>query len=368
MRSKNGLIASLDAWPLDAPMSQPFAIATGTKTAVANVLVRVRLRNGKCGWGEAAPSTHPGDITQAQALSAVLGQRGRVVGRPVGDFRDLLEEVDSALGPKYGAARAAVSMAVLDAWGRASRVPLRILFGGAEDRVRSDVTITIVDPQTAARDARRITALGVKVIKIKIGRDFDSDLERVLAVAKAAPRARLFLDANCGYGPRESLRFLRELKKRAVRPILFEQPADRGDWEGLAAVQKHGKVPVAADESVRSRVDARELVRRKAAAVVNIKLMKCGVIEAWEIALLCREAGIGLMIGGMVESPLAMTCGAHLAAGLGRFQVIDLDTPLWFKTNPMRGVTFGRGGLYDLSGVKAGIGVVPGPALLKTLG
>ena len=364
---KNAAIASLDAWPLNAAMSQPFAIATGTKTAIANVLVRVRLKDGACGWGEAAPSTHPGDITQAQALSGILRQRDRLVGKPVTRFRDLLEEVDLSLGPKFGAARAAVSMAVLDAWGRSRGVPLRILFGGAEDRVRSDVTVTIVPAEEAARDARRITALGVRIIKIKIGRDFDSDLDRVLAVSRAAPKSKLFLDANCGYGPSESLKFLAALKKRGIRPILFEQPAQRGDWDGLAAVQKHGKVPVAADESVRSRADAWELVRRKAAAVVNIKLMKCGVIEAWEIALLCRAAGVELMIGGMVESPLAMTCGAHLAAGVGRFRVVDLDTPLWFKTNPMRGVTFGRGGLYDLSGVKAGIGVVPGPALLKTL-
>ena len=93
--------------------------------------------------------------------------------------------------------------------------------------------------------------------------------------------------------------------------------------------------------------------------LVNVKLMKCGLLEAWDIALICRAAGLGLMIGGMVESPLAMAAAAHLAAGLGGFSFVDLDTPLWFARNPMRGVQFGRGGVYDLSRVKAGIGVVP---------
>jgi L-Ala-D/L-Glu epimerase len=65
------------------------------------------------------------------------------------------------------------------------------------------------------------------------------------------------------------------------------------------------------------------------------------------------------MMGGMVETPLAMAAAAHLAAGIGGFDYIDLDTPLWLAENPCRGVGFGRGGLYDLSGVTAGIGVVP---------
>jgi L-alanine-DL-glutamate epimerase-like enolase superfamily enzyme len=81
------------------------------------------------------------------------------------------------------------------------------------------------------------------------------------------------------------------------------------------------------------------------------------------LALTARAAGLGLMIGGMVETSLAMTAAAHFAAGLGGFDFVDLDTPLWLKKDPMRGVSFGRGGIYDLSGVKAGIGVKPGPSL-----
>jgi L-alanine-DL-glutamate epimerase-like enolase superfamily enzyme len=65
------------------------------------------------------------------------------------------------------------------------------------------------------------------------------------------------------------------------------------------------------------------------------------------------------MAGAMIETSLAMTCAAHFAAGIGGFQVVDLDTSLWLKNEPTRGVRIARGGLYDLANVRAGIGVSP---------
>ena len=94
--------------------------------------------------------------------------------------------------------------------------------------------------------------------------------------------------------------------------------------------------------------------------MINLKLMKCGIWEAWESARVARAAGLRLMIGGMIESRLAMGCGAHLASGLGGFEFIDLDTPLWFSRDPMVGPPeIGRGGFYDLSKVRSGIGCRP---------
>ncbi|MBI5208433.1 MAG: dipeptide epimerase [Elusimicrobia bacterium] len=356
-RSRPGAIAAVSAWPLDAAMNAPFEIASGAETEVRNVLVRVSLADGTVGWGEGAPISYKGE-TQASTLREVGSAGASLVGEDAAGFRPLLERLDERLEGR-GAARAALSMALLDAWTRRHGMPLRMLFGGAEDRVRSDVTVTIEPPERAKASARRILALGVRTIKIKVGKDPDEDLERVRAVASVSKGLRLMLDANCGFGPSESVRFLARLKRLGIVPVLFEQPARQGDWKGLAEVRRRGGVPVAADESVQSRADAWRLARERVADVVNIKLMKYGLLEAWEIALLCKAAGLGLMIGGMVESSLAMACAAHFAAGLGGFGFVDLDTPLWFAADPMRGVAIGRGGVYDLASVKAGIGVVP---------
>lgn len=109
-----------------------------------------------------------------------------------------------------------------------------------------------------------------------------------------------------------------------VTPVLFEQPVHRDDWEGLRLVtgiakDKYG-VSVAADESCRSLADAKKIVNQKLADVINIKLAKVGVLGALEIVDLARTSGLNLMIGGMVETRLAMGFAGHLAAGLGCFK------------------------------------------------
>lgn len=109
-----------------------------------------------------------------------------------------------------------------------------------------------------------------------------------------------------------------------VTPILFEQPVHRDNWEGLGYVtniakEKYG-VSVAADESCRGLIDVKKIAEGKLADVINIKLAKVGVVAALEIVEAARESGLDLMIGGMVETRLAMGFAGHLAAGLGCFK------------------------------------------------
>jgi L-alanine-DL-glutamate epimerase-like enolase superfamily enzyme len=354
-------IVAVEARPLDAPMTEPFEIAGGSSSRLRNVLVRLRLADGTVGFGEGAPLEAFNDDTQEAALAAAAKAGRALLGEDSDRLRPSLERVEELLPRGPGAARAALGMALADAWGRRRRLPLRLLFGGASARVRSDVTVTIVPAAEAAAAARRIVALGVDTIKIKIGRSLEDDEARVRAVAATRRGLRLILDANQGYGPRETLALLRRLRRAGVEPALLEQPAAKDDWKGLADVARLGRVPVAADESVSSRADALRLAARRVVQVVNVKLMKCGLLEAWDIALICRAAGLGLMAGGMVETRLAMACAAHLAAGVGGFAFVDLDTPLWLAKDPMRpaGPRFGRGGWWELARVEAGIGVRP---------
>lgn len=354
----SAVVASIDVEPLDVAMNEPFEIAGGASTAVRNVLARATLSDGCVGWGEGAPLSAFNAETQRTTLLAARRAARRLEGAPADGWRPLLEQVETLL-PQGGAARAALGMALLDAWARRARLPLRLLFGGAGNRVRSDVTVTIVPAPQARAATRRILALGVDTIKIKIGKDLDDDVERVRAVAGTRRGLRLILDANQGYDPRRALRLLRRLRAAGVEPALFEQPAAKDDWRGLADVHRLGRIDVAADESVGSRADAVKAARLRAVQVVNVKLMKCGLLEAWDIASICRAAGLRLMMGGMVETSLAMGCAAHLAAGIGGFDFIDLDTPLWLAKDPMTGVRFGKGGWYDLARVESGIGVRP---------
>ena len=119
--------------------------------------------------------------------------------------------------------------------------------------------------------------------------------------------------------------------------MLLEQPVVRDDLDSMAAIRSETGIPVAEDESVRSLVDAQEVVARGAADYINIKIMKTGVVEAREIASFTKTSGLKLMIGGMVETRVAIGCSFSLVLGLGGFEVLDLDTPLLLATDPVTG-------------------------------
>ena len=87
--------------------------------------------------------------------------------------------------------------------------------------------------------------------------------------------------------------------------------------------------------------------------------MKTGIAESLDIAAIARAAGLGLMIGGMVESMLAMTTSACFAAGLGGFAFVDLDTPMFLAENPFDGGYAQTGPRLDLGAITGGHGVSP---------
>lgn len=355
----DSIIRAVRARPLIAPMKEPFEIATGARTKVENVLIELKLADGTRGFGECAPLPAFNGETMEGALKAIRSGAQKLLGLDAARFEPLSRKIQS-LFPASGAVRAGLEMAALDAWGRQRRLPLWSYFGGSSTTVATDVTVTIVPPAAAAAAAKRITRMGISTIKIKVGRDLDDDVLRVEAVSKAAPKARLIVDANQGYKASGALKLLKRLSSIKIRPVLFEQPVAEQDWAGLAQVAREGGVAVAADETASSLANVLKIAQLKAAHAVNIKLMKFGVRESLEAARAARACGLRLMIGGMVESRLAMACAAHLAAGFGGFEFVDLDTPLWFSRDPMKGgPKIGPGGAYDLSSVAGGIGVQP---------
>jgi L-alanine-DL-glutamate epimerase-like enolase superfamily enzyme len=245
---------------------------------------------------------------------------------------------------------------MLDALCRQQQRSLFEWFGARDaQQFEIDVTIPIGSVETAALAARRWAECGFEVFKIKVGRP--GDLERVLAVHDAVPGARLLLDANGGLDARTAVELIGKLRERNSEPVLFEQPVPRGDWAGLAAVMATG-VRVALDESVCSAADALEAVARLGSGItLNVKLMKAGIVEALDVAAVARASGASLMIGGMVESKLAMTTSASFAAGVGGFEFADLDTHLFLQDSPLTGGLTMNGPRLDVRGIGLGHGV-----------
>ncbi|MBF6591440.1 MAG: dipeptide epimerase [Ktedonobacterales bacterium] len=351
-------IVQIFAEPLDIPLIEPFAIATGRIDAVRNVLVRIVLTDGSVGLGEAAPFPPSGGETQETALAAVRGMIPLLEGEDAACWRPLAARLTASFEAQ-AAARAGVEAALLDALTRSWDIPLYQFFGGAVAHVETDITIPLVAPAHTTELARAHAARGATTLKLKVGTDVDDDADRVLAAVEGAPDCDLILDGNQGYMPTEALDLLVALAAEDVRPILFEQPVHRHDLEGLRFVTERAGVPVAADESVHTAADALRIARLGAASVINIKLAKSGIAEALDIAAVCRAAHLELMVGTMIESRLGIAASVHLIAGLGGFRYVDLDSPMLLSADPFEGGYEQDGMVYALERDRAGLGVSP---------
>ncbi len=343
---------------LKAPLIQPFRTALGQHDYLENVLFTLELGDGTKGFGEAAIATHITGETLTETMANLKAIGPSLVGKDIADYLQISRELHER-GPRNKSAVAAVEMALLDALTRQAKIPLWRFLGDRPRRLKTDITIVIADLAETEDTIKKFYQQGFRIFKVKIGCDKELDYKRILAVQKLAPRSAIYLDANQGYSAEETLSFLKSLWRAGVTPELVEQPVRKTDWEGLKKVTRLAGTVVCADESVGSLADAQRVIREKSAHAINIKLMKFGFWEAREIALLARAAALKLMIGGMMESSLAMTAAAHLAAGLGGFDYIDLDTPFFIKEGWEKNPYLSSCGVYDLRRVKAGIGIVP---------
>ncbi|OMO86958.1 Mandelate racemase/muconate lactonizing enzyme [Corchorus olitorius] len=325
---------------LNVPLIAPFTIASSRLDKVENVAIRIELKDGCVGWGEApilpfvTAEDQPTAMAKAKEACEMLTISSfMTLGAVLGKISDVLP------GHQFASVRAGVEMALIDAVAKSIGIPLWKLFGGASNTITTDITIPIVSPAEAAALASKYRKQGFTTLKLKVGKNLKADIEVLQAIRVAHPDCSFILDANEGYRPEEAIEVLEKLHAMGVTPVLFEQPVHRDDWEGLGRVSHFAKIKygisVAADESCRSLADVKKIVEGELADVVNIKLAKVGVLGALEIIEVVRASGLNLMIGGMVETRLAMGFAGHLAAGLGCFKFIDLDTPLLLFEDPV---------------------------------
>jgi L-alanine-DL-glutamate epimerase-like enolase superfamily enzyme len=342
--------------PFDVELSEPFGIATGTQTVARNLLVELGLEDGTLGIGEAAPFPAVNGETRADAERALAGAREKLLGLEAMTWRaaarrahDLLLSSPSAL--------CAFETALLDALTRSLGISLFAFFGGAKAELISDITLTTGDAEHSAAQAQRAYERGFRVLKVKVGgAPLTHDLERLQRASEVEPDAALILDGNASFRPEEAIRLVRALGALRERVVLFEQPTRADDVHALRAVREAG-IKVAADEGARSLADVEKLIDEQACDVINVKIMKTGLVGALDMALGARADGIELMIGGMVETRLAMTTSACLAGGLGCFSFVDLDTPLFLAKDPFAGGFDDAWPRLKLAGIARGHGV-----------
>jgi L-alanine-DL-glutamate epimerase-like enolase superfamily enzyme len=361
-------IVAIRIWPCSLPLRTSFGISGGTQEEASIVLVSVKLRDGTVGFGEAAPMPAFNGETREDVLARAPALSDFLLGKDVASWRVLSQQLNDRAswnGREIKSVRCAFETAALDAWLRSQRTSMWRFFGGQLRSLHTDYTITQVQGigqddavEAAAAAARQGLLLGASVLKIKVGGvPLQQDLLRARAVYREAPAALLTLDANGALDQDSAQSFIRALNESGIRIELFEQPVS--EIEGLAELRRTLGVKIAADESASSYTEVCNLHRQEAVDYINIKLMKTGIADSLSIVEFCRSRQIGLMIGGMVETNLAMGVSASLAAGMGCFDFIDLDTPLFIAGLPFPGGPTWIGTNIVIDENAAGHGVVP---------
>lgn len=301
-------------------MKSPFRI-TGHVFTKAHLLEVCISENGYSGRGEAAgvyylDETPDSMSIQIEAVRTALEQGA--------DRHELLN-----LLPR-GGARNAVDCALWDLEAKRNKKTIWQLTNISPDSVTSVNTVGIGTVREMARAAEAIEST-----EIKIKLDGEMPVERVAAVIAARPDAGILVDVNQGWTFSQLVEFAPKLKALGV--AMIEQPLARGADEELEGYQP--PLPICADESCLDTSEFEQAARRY--QMINIKLDKTGgLTEALALASLAKSRGVGLMVGNMVGSSLAMAPG-FVIAQLCRF--VDLDGALFLKQDRQHPMTFAKG-------------------------
>ncbi|WP_433615620.1 mandelate racemase/muconate lactonizing enzyme family protein [Dactylosporangium sp. CA-139114] len=323
----------------------PFVTALRTATTAESLIVEVVDADGRSGFGEAPEVWKVTGESVAGAEACVAQLIGpALTGRDADDLNANLRAVQGAAVRNF-AAKAAADTALHDLAARRLGIPLVRLLGGARLRVPTDVTLPAGGPDELAAAAAARVAEGFRVLKVKVGKGAGerdaaaADVARVARIrAAAGPDARIRLDANQGWTPRAAVRAIRGMQDAGLDVELVEQPVPAADLDGLAWVSARVDVPILADEAVFGVRDLTEVIRRRAADLVNVKLAKCGGLgPARTLLELAAAHDVGTMVGSMMETEIGVGAAAALVAACGTTVVSDLDAAWFLGASPVSG-------------------------------
>ncbi|HTE19308.1 MAG TPA: enolase C-terminal domain-like protein, partial [Armatimonadota bacterium] len=260
-------IEKITTFAIEVPIRRELMITSslGTHDVTRLTLLRLETDEGVDGVGEAT-------VTPLWSGETAWGARAMidrylapaVLGWDVTDVPGALAAMDAAAwGNPFS--KAAVEMAMLDAWGKAERKPVYELLGGATRDLSIPIRFSLAAASaevTAANAVRRVE-WGHRTVKVKVGKDPRADVERVCAVRDGiGPDVLLTVDANGGWSVEEAVWALEQMRPLALS--LAEQPVRREDLEGMAEVRRRVDVPIMVDEGVFTLWDAEQALKKEA--------------------------------------------------------------------------------------------------------
>jgi L-alanine-DL-glutamate epimerase-like enolase superfamily enzyme len=339
------------------PHARPLSISFHTWDLRQSYLVFLRYKDLN-GLAEANPFK---PIT-GDSSKEFLQDAARIPQIPLTPERNTLAELHRFLNEHTSSKtlQSAIDAAYHDLAGKIRQVPVYRLYSLSPQYVPNSVTVflqnSMEETQEEARAIyRQFPHLSILKIKLK----GEEDIERVLAIKAVSPeRMKFTLDANQGFkDPKEAVKTLREISRILGDVLLVEEPCPKGELEKMRFVRENlSGMMVFADESAPTLDTVKKISQEKAAHGINIKLQKAGGIwPAKEIATFCQKEGLKIMVGAMIEGPIAIATGVHFAVSTENIIFSDLDTDLDIAPFCLGQPAFERGERILGNGVGLGI-------------
>ena len=325
---------TIEAYKMNFKLAEPLAISFHTFYYRENVLVKLRW-NGIEGLGEAAPFKPITGDSQEDVINSLETLNLAEINPETTTLDDFATYLDTHI--KGQTTKCALDFAYHDLVGKIKGVPIYKLYVPKTRLIPNSVTVFINNPEATKKETRRLLALypHLQVLKIKLkGKD---DLERVKVIKKVCPpHLKFILDANQGFtDPKKAVIELNKIVELLGNVILIEEPCPKGELDKLKYVKDHIKgTLIFADESVVDYRDAERIVKTQAAHGINIKLQKAGgIVLGKRLAQLAKQGGLKVMVGSMLEGPIAITCCVHFGVSTDNVILTDLDMDLDLPTH-----------------------------------
>ncbi|MFF5988321.1 mandelate racemase/muconate lactonizing enzyme family protein [Prauserella flavalba] len=308
-------IVKVEALPVSTPLKRPFLMPGTRITHIHSVLLKLTTDDGLVGFGDGGDtSTWYRGETQDSIIAMIcdhiaprflLGADPRDIERIVGRLDTFVRDNNQA--------KALVDFALHDLKGKALGVPVYQLLGGKCAEASEQGWVASAGPvDQVVREAVIAHEQGYSLIKLKSDGNADHDVDNVREVRAAlGDSARIVVDANGFWNYEQALRTMRRLDRYDMYCI--EQPVPYWDIEGMARLRARIDTPVFADESAQELHDLKEIIDRRAADGLFIKMQKAGgLLKAQRWLTLARLADLAVMSGCMIGSGLEASPSAHL--------------------------------------------------------
>ena len=343
-------ITKIEIIDLNIPFNHPFKIALAVMNSAHNIIVRVQDSDGLVGVGEGCPPRFVTGESPETAIEAAKLYAQILLGKNPLEIDSRLSELEKFM-LKNPAIRCAYDLALYDLLAKHAELPLYALLGGTKQVLYSNRTIGIDSPDKMAAIAKGHVDNGAKAIKVKVGTSKEEDFARIRSIRLSVPPsvAKIRLDANQAWDEITAINILTALAEYEIE--VCEQPLPYWNIEGLKRVRERSPIAIMADESIFDAHDAFRIASLGAVDYFNIKLAKsAGIHGALKINAIGEAAGIKCMLGGMSESLIGVSAGAHLVCACPNITLHDLDSPFHFAEEPsIGGVDFQPNGTVTLT-------------------